>query len=140
VARLTFKLDTTQAVHDLDRVRGKVRRNCQRAIAESALNIQREARKRCPVDTGNLRSSIQTDFRIDRLGAEVGTRTFYGVFQEFGTKPSPGRYVPAIRRRIKTGTHPGVKARPFLRPAAEQERPHFIESLRRAYEQGARKR
>lgn len=48
-----------------------------------------EAKKRCPVDEGRLRSSIRTNTYSDSYGiliTEVGTNVEYGVYVEFGTK------------------------------------------------------
>ena len=60
------------------------------------------------VDSGNLRSSIR--HRLVGGGVEVGPSVRYAPYVEFGTGPSPGRYVPAIGRRLVNpprGVHPG---------------------------------
>lgn len=57
------------------------------AVNESALRIQRNARRACPVDTGRLKTSINIDFFRGGLAAEVGTDVFYAPFIEFGTGP-----------------------------------------------------
>ena len=77
------------------------------AIATTAINVDRKAKEKAPVDTGRLRSSIHPEFTADRLGAEVSTNVEYAIHQEFG---APAANVPA---------------RPFMHPAAESERVPF---------------
>lgn len=64
-----------------------------------ALQVQNAARRRCPVDTGRLRSSISHRLGRDARGpyAEVGTNVQYAPFVEFGTRRAA--------------------AQPYLRPA-----------------------
>lgn len=61
------------------------------------------AKKRCPVDTGNLRNSI-THQRYDENTEIIGTTVEYAPFVELSHHTSAGTLVPG---------------RPFLRPAAE---------------------
>ena len=80
------------------------------------------------VVTWRLKGSITTE---KGAGAEAMTRRIgstlkpqgkqkhsYGLMLEYGTRPSKGRFVPAIGKRIKGGTHPGMAARPWIMPAA----------------------
>lgn len=78
---------------------------------ESADHIRDEAKMRVPVATGRTRKSIKV-VRVD-TGLAV-TVDFPGHLLEFGT--------------VKMG------AQPFLTPAAELERPRYIESMKKAYE------
>ena len=66
-----------------------------------ALATESDARRRAPVDTGNLRASLDSDVdsRRGRILAHVGTNVEYAAFVEFGT--------------VNTG------AQPFLRPAVD---------------------
>lgn len=56
-----------------------------------ALRVEREARRRAPVDTGRLRNSITHRLYAegDTAVAEVGTDVEYAVYQEFGTSRVP---------------------------------------------------
>lgn len=74
-----------------------------RVLDNAAMRVEASAKQRCPVDTGRLRSSIQVGG--DGLQRTVGTNVEYGPYIEFGTSKRP--------------------AKPFLGPAAEQERPKF---------------
>ena len=69
------------------------------------------AKKACPVDTGRLRNSI-THAQMDENTEVIGTNVEYAPFVELGTAK--------------------MKARPFLRPAAEghsAEYRNIIESV-----------
>jgi len=69
------------------------------AILRAAIQVERNAKRLCPVDTGRLRSSISHDLGRDGRGlvGSVGTNVEYAPHVEFGT-----RY---------------MRAQPFLRPA-----------------------
>lgn len=79
------------------------------AVAESALNVQRMAKKRCPVDTGRLRASINAVFFQGGMTGEVGTAVEYGPFIEFGTHRAT--------------------AKPFLFPSWEEEKPNYLKNI-----------
>lgn len=68
-------------------------------LEKMALEIEAEAKKRCPVRTGRLRASIHTG-RISEKVYYVGTNVEYAPFVEFGTRK--------------------MAARPYLRPAAKK--------------------
>jgi HK97 gp10 family phage protein len=87
------------------------RRTAQREVLRTLLNIQRRAKERCPVDTGRLRNSIAFELDEDRLSGGVGTNVEYAPFVEHGTSR--------------------MAAQPFLFPAFEEERPQFIERLKK---------
>jgi phage gpG-like protein len=73
------------------------------------------AKKLCPKDTGNLQNSI-THQQIDKDSVLIGTAVEYAPFVELGHHQEPGRYVPAIKKRL---VKDWVPAKPFLRPAIE---------------------
>lgn len=75
------------------------------AIAETAINIERNAKHFAPVDTGRLRASIGKSFDDDRLGAEVSANTEYAEYVEYGTT-----------RAV---------AQPFMGPALDHARDDF---------------
>lgn len=58
-------------------------------VRAGAARVERLGKQFCPVDTGNLRSSISTDFlgwRGAEVAAEVGPTASYGGFVEWGTE------------------------------------------------------
>ena len=76
------------------------------------------AQELCPVDTGNLRDSITHAYSDEgnKVTLLVGTNVYYAPYVELGHTQQPGRFVPAIKKRLVRSWVPG---KPFLRPAFE---------------------
>jgi HK97 gp10 family phage protein len=77
-------------------------------VQETILGIESTAKIRCPVDTGALRASIQSEMTGDTSGV-VGTNIEYAPFVEFGTSK--------------------MAAQPYMTPAAEGERRHYMKKM-----------
>jgi len=90
-----------------DAIRGNVEEYLDRAapaIQSAAKVVQAEAKRRAPVDSGHLRSSIKTRLTTDGsdLVAQVGTNAEYAIHVEYGHRIKgrgdriigyvPGRY------------------------------------------------
>lgn len=105
----------------------------QQIVQSTAVSVQSEAQTRAPVKSGALRDSIIIKY-LSALSAIIGPQVNYGVYQEFGTgtrgefptssytiKPKQGKYlsftVNGKRVVTRSVTHPGIKARPYMRPA-----------------------
>lgn len=102
-----------------------------------------EAKQRVPVVTSLLQGSIQ--MRPMRMVSENTIAGLFGSFQikyapfvELGTGPHdilPVRkkalYWKGAPHPFARVHHPGTKARPFLRPAADKFFPQFAERIRR---------
>lgn len=88
--KITIKNDFDIDIKDIERA-------VQEELEDTANNIEDDAKRNCPVDTGYLRSSIKTD--IDKLDVEVGTDCEYAPYVHDGTYK--------------------MSARPFLDIAAE---------------------
>jgi HK97 gp10 family phage protein len=133
-----------RAIRDISAFDASTRVKVKDIINESALNIQKDAKQRCPVDTGRLRSSIT----IQPVGnggmtLRIGTKVFYAPYVEWGTgkfanhPTKSGRGTPWVYPASKGGretgemvfTH-GSKPHPFLFPAFEQEKPDFIRKIK----------
>ena len=71
------------------------------------------------VDSGTLRNSITHD-KQDEDTEVIGTGVKYAPYVELGHHQEPGRYVPAIGKRLVRSFVPG---KPYLRPAIE----HHVE-------------
>lgn len=111
-------------------------------VAESALIIQNNARKRAPVDTGRLRSSINSNFLDDGYVAEIAAQVFYASFVEWGTSPHfppPNTLAGWARRHGMAGkefiiargiSRKGTPAQPFLFPSFEEERNKFVSKIK----------
>ena len=96
----------------------KAKEALQRALEETGAAIKRTMQGNAPVRTGALRSSIVA--RVEGLRVSVGPTVPYAPFLEHGTRPSPGRYVPAIGKKLVNpqlphfGMHPGIRATHFV--------------------------
>ena len=73
------------------------------------------------VKTGVLMGSI-THQQVDKYTESVGTETKYAPWVELGHNQEPGRYVPAIKKRL-VASH--VNGKPYLRPAVENHRSEY---------------
>lgn len=79
-------------------------------VSKHALNIQANAAKDAPVDTGALKNSIIAEEK-DKNHWEIHDGVEYGVFQELGTSR-------------------GVSAKHFLGGAAEREAQPFFDDVK----------
>lgn len=78
------------------------------------------------VDTGNLRNSI-THAKQDENTMLVGSSVKYAPYVELGHHQQPGRYVPAIKKRLVKSW---VAPKPYLRPAIENHREEYKRIIR----------
>ncbi len=90
---------------------GRVRTLVAAIVAKTAADIETNAKAVVPVDTGNLKNSIQMDIShvSSDLHAEVNVGATYGAYVEYGT--------------VK------MAAKPFLTPAVELARKPFEKAL-----------
>lgn len=106
----------------LPQVKDTIRKNVAAAVAKAAFDIEAQAKVLVPVDTGNLRSSIQTQMESD-ISATVGPRGVeYAVYVEYGTGRAGDPSVPHADVA-------GRPAHPYLRPAVEKVRPAFVAAM-----------
>ena len=110
----TYTSYTTQA-------KDEIAKRKARALETIGGQAESYAKQLCPVKTGNLRNSI-THQRMSEDTEAVGTNVEYAPYVELGHHQEPGRYVPAIKKRLKREFIPG---KPFLRPAAEDHGPEY---------------
>ena len=117
----------------LDTMKVKVREEVKAVVNEAALNIQRKAKRRTPVDTGRLRASIHVKHFNNGLASEVGSDVEYAPYVEFGTggfvEVPQGAQDYANQFRGKHPANPGQHAQPYLYPAWEDEKPDFEAKL-----------
>lgn len=113
MARFTMTLEGEQSLTASVRAWEVQRRAAIGAlIARTALAVERDAKKRAPVDTGFLRSKIRPDVTrvLTDLAAEVIAGADYSYYVETGTSRT--------------------RAQPFLVPAFEAAVPQFLRELR----------
>lgn len=133
---------------DLDRFAIKIKEKAmkgnetgiRKAIQKSCLSIKKGAIENLTsnrsVKTGHLRRSIA--FKTTMTEGTVHTSNVkYSIVIEKGSKPHVIRaknkkalYWEGASHPVKQVKHPGTKAKPFLIPAFEAEKPKFIENLK----------
>lgn len=78
------------------------------------------------VKSGILKGSITHQPRGENTVA-IGTDVKYGPYVEFGHHQQPGRYVPAIKKRLVASFAP---AKPFLRPGVEEHKDEYAKIIK----------
>lgn len=100
--------------------------NVSKALNRACLVVENEAKRLCPVDTGDLRSSITHEVNND-VGI-VGTNKEYAPYVEFGTgifaSEGNGRDTPWSYQDDKGEWHTtvGQKPQPFLETAIQTKK------------------
>lgn len=92
----------------LPKLTGELRPRAGAIVKKTALEIETDAKRRVPVDTGALRASIHTEM-VAPTSATVGTDLDYAMPVEFGNHGRPPQ--------------------PYLIPAAEAARPRFTAAM-----------
>lgn len=82
-------------------------------VRKAAFDIEANAKTIVPVDTGTLKNSIRSEFPSPTK-AIIAPHTDYAIYVELGTQK--------------------MRARPYMRPAAEKVAPAFLEACRRLEE------
>ena len=112
------------------------------AIKKSTLSVEAQAKRNLAsngsVKTGHLRRSITHKF--GHLEGIVHTsNVVYAIGVEKGTRPHTIKpknkkmlYWQGASHPIKQVRHPGSKAKPYLIPALEAEKPKFLQNLKEA--------
>ena len=107
---VTFSVDTSE-VRALSRrfaaSAATAERRAATAVRKTARDIEADAKRLAPVDTGALKGSISAT--VTGLSAEVGPTVEYGVYQELGTSE--------------------MRAQPYLSPAFDRRVPSFVRAL-----------
>lgn len=84
------------------------------------------AKNECPVDTGRLKGSIT--HRTQETTELVGTNVEYAPYVEYGHHQEPGRYVPAIGKRLVASY---VAGHQYLTPAMANHAGEYQQILER---------
>ena len=141
-----FYFDVTELANDLSTISELTPAQITENILQDVgSRIVDNARQRAPKKTGKLSSSI-TYKVTNGTKLEVDVSVPYGTYQEFGTGTRgeyPGRpYIITPKQakvlRFTAGgqtiytkrvNHPGIPARPYLRPAAQEELGTLLDKL-----------
>lgn len=98
-----------KAVKHLEAYTRKVIEGTEDAVKITALDIERRAKAKAPVDTGRLKNSIHTEPRGDNA-RWVGTNVEYAGYVEYGTRkmsaqpyffPSVHEVIPEFKKRLE---------------------------------------
>lgn len=101
----------------------------EQGVSETAMLLNTEASSRAPVDTGNLKNSIQSE--IGGLEATVMVGAAHSVFIEYGTgiytSNSRAKKIPWTYKGTdgKWYTTYGMRAQPFWFPSIDVARKYF---------------
>lgn len=104
----------------------------KRALEICGGKCETYAKQLCPKDKGRLVNSI-THKQLDENTEIIGTNVEYAPYVELGHHQQPGRYVPAIGKRLKASY---VKGKPFIRPAAEDHSDEYKRIIRNELAKG----
>ena len=116
--QIKLKGKTSEAIHDLDTLSKEIRSAIADALEKSAIRVKAQAKMLAPVDTGNLRNSI--DYSMDSFRtAHVGSNVEYSAHQEYGTR--------------------FTKAQPYLHPALDENKDYIRTTFERELEQAVRR-
>ena len=122
----------------LNRWGESIEADVKRIVVETANLLKAEAVARAPVDTGDLKQSIEVDILNDGLTAIVTVGVHYAIYIEFGTGiyavKGNGRKTPWSYYSNKLDqwvTTRGMRAQPFWFPAIEIAQDYFKKEMRK---------
>ena len=81
-------------------------------VRQNGAELQQKAQRYAPVDTGNLRRSIQLSIKDNEMTAEVAATAEYSAYVEYGTR--------------------FMNAQPYAKPAFNEQKDIFINDLKKA--------
>lgn len=111
-----------------------------RGLEKCGLVAEGYAKKRCPVDTGNLRNSITHVVDEADSAVYIGTNNEYAPYVELGTgiyaEGGGGRPTPWVYQDAEGNWHytHGNKPQPFLKPAVTDHTDKYREIIKDALE------
>ena len=137
--KFIMKVSTSEmsnAIQSINAYDGKSRLGVEKALQDGAKHVASGAMQRVAVRSGKTKRSIKNSFSRQKLESYVKATTHNAHLIELGTKPhslSKGakRKIMVINGHPVSGevTHPGTRARPFMRPAFEAEAPNITKEI-----------
>jgi hypothetical protein len=107
---MIVKVDTSEMDDFLKKVGAlAIRKTLDGSIRKATFLMENEAKRETPVDKGFLRNSYETSFRP--LEGTLRNTREYAPYVHYGHRQTPGRYVPAIGKRLVASFVPG---NPFM--------------------------
>ena len=140
---MTIKIDTKGLDGLLDKVESlspRIDQAVYTAMADEGISWRDDVRDNTPVDTGDLRRSwtlTGPDKKGLKFEMDLANNLEYVEFVEYGHRQEPGRFVPAIGKRLVADYVPGSymlrdgtrRLEETLKPAVQKEVRKAIESL-----------
>lgn len=140
---MTIKIDSKGLDGLLDKVNSlspRIDQAVATAMADEGLSWRDDVRANTPVDTGDLRRSwelVGPDKKGLKFEMDLSNNLEYVEYVEYGHRQEPGRFVPAIGKRLKADFVPGFymlrdgtrRLEDSLKPAVQKEVRKAIESL-----------
>lgn len=111
-------------------------------LNKACLLVENDAKRKCPVDTGQLRASITHE--VEGQTGIVGTNVEYAPYVEYGTgihaRDGNGRQTPWSYQRAdgKWITTKGQKPQAFLEPALLENENEIFRLFEEAIEEGVK--
>ena len=105
-------------------------------VGTTVLKMADDAKNSTPVgevNGGAMRNSIRTE--VKGSTGVVGYTAEHAPHVEYGHRQTPGRYVPAIGKRLVASYVPGQH---FFRPVVETGRKEFFRRVQKAVEEAVR--
>ena len=104
-----------------EKVKEELQKSVLRALEKCGLVGEGYAKKQCPVDTGELRSSISHLVDEDQKAVYIGTNSEYGPYVELGTgiyaEGGGGRPTPWVYQDSKGDWHTDLSSNRSLKMA-----------------------
>ncbi len=127
--------DTRKTTEDIRRWKEQKKRDVKAVLLKSAFKVETTAKQFCvqrfKEPSGRLQSSITIDDSdLLRDIIRVGTNVKYAPYVEHGHRQEPGRYVPAIGKRLVRSFVPG---KPYLFPAFFMHEPEIKKELKKKF-------
>lgn len=140
---MTIKIDSKGLDGLLDKVNSlspRIDQAVASAMADEGLSWRDDVRANTPVDTGDLRRSwtlTGPDKKGLKFEMDLSNNLEYVEYVEYGHRQEPGRFVPAIGKRLKADFVPGFymlrdgtrRLEETLKPAVQKEVRKAIRSL-----------
>ena len=128
-------VDGSEVIIQLDNISSNVLPEAiRKALEQSCLIVEGDAKVRCPVDSGQLRQSI--NHKVEDRTGQVSTNVEYAPYVEIGTgiysSEGGGRQTPWVYQDAKGQWHrtSGGKPQPFMKPALEQNTSKIIDQFK----------
>ena len=131
-------------IENLDRLLKKLEKldniDLDEVLNKACILVENDAKKKCPVDKGQLRNSITHE--VEGKEAVIGTNTEYAPYVEIGTgifsSEGTGRQDKWSYQDAEGHWHStvGQKPQPFLNPALDENRKEIIQLFREELKKG----